>query len=109
MSIYELLNKLREQKGAMLGRKSAEVLSAFLVGYALARKESGCPKDEGFLDAFNGWVARRFKNEEGQGWAKLVAFHSSSDLEEWNLFWNLLDEYQERRSRKRPPMAEASH
>jgi hypothetical protein len=107
MSIHELLHMLREQNGAMLGRKSAEVLSAFLAGYALARKEEGCAVDETFLDSFNGWVARRFKNEGGQGWAKLIAFQSSSDLDEWKLFWKLHDEYMERRSRKRPPVAEA--
>ncbi len=102
MSIHELLHTLREQNGAMLGRKSAEVLSAFLTGYALARKEAGCTADEAFLDSFNTWVARRFKNEGGQGWAKLIAFYSSGEPDEWNLFWKLHDAYTERHLKKRP-------
>jgi hypothetical protein len=106
MSIHDLLGVLHEQNGAMLERKTAEVLSAFLAGYAHARSVDGYPSDEKFLNAFNVWVARKLKNEGGQGWAKLVAFNSASELEEWKLFWKLHDEFRERHTRKRPSVAE---
>lgn len=108
MSIQELAAMLRTQDGVMLERKTAEVLSAFLYGYALARKHSGCPSDQNFLDAFNGWVARKFKNEGSQGWAKVIAFNSASELEEWKLFCRLHEEFLDRHTRKRPQPAETA-
>lgn len=108
MSVRKLLELLRAQNGALLSRRTAEVLSAFLQGYALARAQAGCPEDERHLEAFNLWVHREFKIEGGPGWAKVVAFQSSSEAEEWKLFWKLYDEYERRRARKQAPAVGAA-
>ncbi len=100
MTIHKLLTTLREQDGAMLGRKSLALLSAFVAGYALAQKENKQPTDEIFLNAFNGWVAKKLKNEGGQGWDRVIAFNSASEAEEWKLFWKLYDEYTAKPAKK---------
>lgn len=92
-SIHQLLQLIRKQNGALLGRKSAETLSAFLGGFALARRGSGDSADDDFLRAFNDFVHRRFHVESTQGWAKIIAFYSSDESEELGLFWKLYDQF----------------
>ena len=107
-TIHELLYLLREQQGAMLGRKSAEVLSAFLAGYAFGRKPCEDLETQAFLRKFNGWVRKRFHREdEGQGWGKIIAFYSSDEGEEWKLFWKLYDEFMAKRNVRRSGATEA--
>lgn len=96
-TIHELLHLIRGQKGALLGRKSAETLAAFLEGFAFARREVEDSAGDRFLAAFNDWVRKRFGIQSAQGWAKVIAFHCNDDSEELDLFWRLYDQYSSRR------------
>lgn len=92
-SIHDILELLRRQNCAILERKSAEVLSAFLSGFTFARREAGCAGDETFLDSFNAWIHKRFNIESDQGWAKIISFYSPTDCDEIDLFWKLYDQF----------------
>jgi hypothetical protein len=84
-TIHEMLEKLRAQRGAMLEGKSAQILSAFLLGFALAEKKNENPESQVFLERFNHWVRKRFRWESGtQGWARIIAFHSADEADQWN-------------------------
>jgi len=96
-SIHDILACLQEQNAALLEKKTAHTLSAFLTGFALARREAGCSSDEVFLDSFNAWVRKRFRIESDQGWAKIVSFYSPSESEEIALFWKLYKQFTARR------------
>jgi hypothetical protein len=95
--IHHILELLRSQNCAMLERKSAEVLSAFLSGFTLARREAGGDDDEEFLDTFNAWVHKRFNVESDQGWAKIISFYCPTESDEIDLFWKLYDQFTARR------------
>lgn len=100
--IHELLSYLQEQEGAVLGRKSAEVLSAFLQGFALARRAEGRDSDQEFLNNFNTWVHRRYNfSSSTQGWAKIIGFQTVDEAAEWRLFWKLVTEFNEKRTKRR--------
>jgi hypothetical protein len=91
-AIHDLILKIRERPGIILGRPCARTLYAFLSGFAYARKEidSG---DLDFLADFNKWVHDRYAVTSTQGWAKIIEFYSMTEADEMALFWKLLDEY----------------
>src|SRR5262249_39189536 len=91
-TILDVINKIRERPGLILGSPSASTVYAFLTGYAYARKDSE-PGDYDFLAAFNQWVHDRYQVTTNQGWAKIIEFYSMTEVEEMALFWKLLDEY----------------
>jgi hypothetical protein len=91
-AILDVIHKIRERPGLILGRPSAQTLYAFLSGYAYARKDSD-PGDFDFLAGFNQWVHRRYEITSTQGWAKIIEFYSMTEADEMTLFWKLLDEY----------------
>ena len=101
-TIHEMLEKLRLQRGAMLEGKSTQILNAFLLGFALAARKKEDPEPGAFLERFNHWVRKRFRWESGtQGWAKIIAFHSADEADQWNKFWELYDEFMEKANKSR--------
>jgi hypothetical protein len=96
-AILDLIDKIRERPGLILGRPCARTLHAFLSGYAYARKETE-EKDFDFLAGFNQWVHDRYEVTTTQGWAKILEFYSMTEADEMALFWKLLDEYLAHRS-----------
>lgn len=87
MTIHEILQRLRDQDGAMLGGKSAKSLLTFLLGFSIATD------DFTFLNEFNHYVRDRFDHKIGtQGWEKIITFRSVNEDEEWKLFWSLYDQ-----------------
>src|SRR5262249_34317543 len=91
-TILDMIQKIRERPGVILGRPSASTLYAFLSGFAYARKDSH-PGDYDFLAGFNKWVHERYGVTSSQGWAKIIEFYSMTEVDEMALFWKLLDEY----------------
>jgi hypothetical protein len=91
-AILEVIQKIRERPGVILGRPSVSNLYAFLSGFAYARRETE-PGDYDFLADFNQWMHRRYEVSSSQGWAKVIEFYSMAEVDELALFWKLLDEY----------------
>jgi hypothetical protein len=91
-AILDLIHKIRERPGVLLGRPSARTLHAFLSGYAYAHKDDD-PGNYEFLAGFNQWVHERYELTSSQGWAKIIEFYSPTEVDEMTLFWKLLDEY----------------
>jgi hypothetical protein len=98
-SIQDVITKIREQQGFLIGRRSAQSLYAFLWGYAYARRAIEGGDDFHFLADFGSWVERRYKVTSTQGWAKIIEFYSIEEADELPLFWKLYDEYLEKASR----------
>jgi hypothetical protein len=91
-AILDVIHKIRERPGIILGRPSARSLYAFLSGFAYARKE-GNSGDYDFLADFNKWVHERYAVSSTQGWAKIIEFYSMTEEDELTLFWKLFDEF----------------
>jgi hypothetical protein len=85
-TLLDVIQKIRERPGIILGRPSATTLNAFLIGFAYARKESDTG-DYDFLASFNQWVHDRYKVTSTQGWAKIIEFYSLTEGDERALFW----------------------
>jgi len=91
-AILDVIQKIRERPGIILGRPAVSTLHAFLGGFAYARKDTS-PGDYEFLAGFSQWVHQRYEITSTQGWAKIIEFYSLTEADEMALFWKLLDEY----------------
>jgi hypothetical protein len=91
-SILDMIDKIRERPGILLGSPSASTLYNFLSGFAYARKEN-CPGDYEFLNDLNRWIRERYQVTSSQGWPKIIEFYSFSEADQMNLFWKLFDEF----------------
>ena len=58
-----------------IGDVSALNLWSFLSGYAIAKANSGEPRDLEYFNAFGGWVRRRYKFV-AHDWGKIIAFRN---------------------------------
>jgi hypothetical protein len=94
MTILEILQKIREQPGMMLGRKSARSLSSFLSGFAYAREDAGLD-DFGLLPGFGDFLRKRYEISSSQNWVRIIEYYSVTEANELPLFWKLWDEYLE--------------
>ncbi|MEO6807987.1 MAG: hypothetical protein ABI353_02615 [Isosphaeraceae bacterium] len=92
MKTIDVLQLLRERPGVILGRPSARVLRAFLLGFEFARKDDD-PEIWDFSRDFNLWVRERFDLSSTQDWDKVIEFFSATEAEELALFWKLIDEF----------------
>jgi hypothetical protein len=107
ISMHDLLERIRNQKGFLIGRRSAEGLHAFLSGFAYARREIEGAADYQFLSEFTDWVQKHCNVKSTVSWAKIIEFYSNEESQELPLFWSLYDQYREkckrggRRSRQR--------
>src|ERR1700730_1059863 len=79
LSILDVIHKIRERPGIILGRPSASTLYAFLSGFSFARKD-GDSGDYEFLNKFNRWVHDRYEISTNQGWAKIIEFFSVTEI-----------------------------
>ena len=99
-TVIELIEKIRERPGLMLGRPSIRNLYAFLSGFAYARKGDN-PGDYEFLSGFGKHVHLRYRISSTQSWADIIEFFSVTEADELRLFWKLLDEYVAKQASKR--------
>jgi hypothetical protein len=94
-AITDALAHVRDQPGIVLGHRSIQMLEAYLEGFLFARRESNGLEDYQLLSEFNDWVRKRYHVKDGQGWAKIIAFQSTGESGEWDLFWSLFHEFLE--------------
>lgn len=91
-SLYKRLSEMRERPGMYLGKKSLELLDAYINGYLDHQYELESNFRSDFLD-FGPFVRRYFNVEEEFHWLRIIAYHSSSDETAIDLFYELLDKF----------------
>ena len=83
-----------------LNPPSAQTLRAFLSGYELGLRGSD-PEFDRFSAEFGNWLGKRYHLSSSQHWTKIIEFHSATEAEEMELFWNLYDKFESRSKRER--------
>ena len=96
----ELMEKIRQTPGMYLAPPSAKTLRAFLLGYELGVLGSDSEFHR-FSTDFGNWLCKRYHLYTSQHWTKIIEFHSSTDVEEMDLFWKLYDEFEAKSKRTR--------
>jgi len=100
--IATLLKEIRNRPGMYIGWPSLSRLSGFLRGYDFALfKLREAPFDPFFI-SFQEWIERRLQVKY-EFWENILLQQSGSEADAFNLFWELLDEYQaEQKEREQP-------
>src|SRR5438309_2311704 len=99
-TIMQALAHVRNKPGIVLGHESIQMLEAYLEGFLFARGESNGLEDYQLLSRFNDWVRKRYRVQDDQGWAKIIAFQCARQSDELDLFWSLFHEFIEKHDRQ---------
>jgi hypothetical protein len=97
--LFEVLGKIRKSPGMYLGRPSVSDLFMFLTGYECARSEQGIEltdAEEAFWDEFQPWLQNRLGIASVTSWAKLIMLSCHDEKAGFELFFRLLDEFNQR-------------
>jgi hypothetical protein len=106
MNLLDMIERIRETPGGILGAPSAKTLNAFLFGFAYARKDEH-PEDFHILSDFTQFVHRHFRHFSARGWAKVIEFNTNTETDQMELFWKLWDEYCEKKLARNKPASHA--
>ncbi len=98
-SIVQLLKEIRKRPGMYIGKRSAVGLLLYLEGWMHG---IGNVSDAAVMTEFQHWVADRFGIATNHSWAGIITFHSEDNVEAFEEFWKLFDEYLAARSAEEP-------
>ena len=90
-----LLNEMRGRLGMFLGSTSLTKLAFFLRGYEHALSRGDGTTDH-FLADFRDWIQQRFA-DNSRSWEEIILAQAKDEQAAVQLFWQLLDEYLERK------------
>ncbi len=97
--LFEVLEKIQKSPGMYLGRPSVSDLFMFLMGYEFARSEQGIKltdTEESFWDEFQPWLQNKLGIASVTSWAKLIMLSCHDEKAGFELFFRLLDEFNQR-------------
>lgn len=75
-----------------LGKPSIHHLRCFLDGWFHGNVNE--VKDATLFDEFASWIENKYKVNSTQGWAKIIEFWSTDEIDALKQFFVLLDEFQ---------------
>ena len=88
--MIEILLKIKENPYIYLGKKSIFRLRSFLDGYLYAMKNNEYTL---FLNSFQKWVAKRYEIKTTQGWSEIINFFSIDEIDAFDKFYVLLNQF----------------
>jgi hypothetical protein len=98
--LVELLYEIRKKPLLYFGgRKTLAHLEHFICGFVTGREGTNKEIDESTnwfspsIGAFQSFVVKKYQITISQSWCNIIEFHTSSENEAFNLFFNLLDEF----------------
>lgn len=97
-TIFDLLDRVRENPGMYLGYPSISSLCMFLNGYEVARGEMGIDLTETevlFYDSFQPWLQKKLGVRSVTSWAKLIMLSCHDERAGFEKFFELLAEFRQ--------------
>jgi hypothetical protein len=92
ISLYEMLDKMRERPALYLGQTSITLMAAFIDGFHAARNHE--TSETPSFDGFNDFVGKFYGRYTTPGWKNLIlADHFGNEIEALTRFYELLDEF----------------
>jgi hypothetical protein len=91
-SLSRLLHNIKENPGAVIGKKSLDRLSTFVYGYlcCMYERDGVYPA---FLPGFQEYVEERYGIHTAHHWSEIIQFFCKSEEEAFGKFYELLDEF----------------
>ena len=92
------LNEKRTRRlGMFVGASSLSKFADFLRGYEHAVYRLLPDEPDPFLGEFRDWICKRFQTNENIKWETVILRHSLDEEDAVKRFWELLDEFVQRR------------
>ncbi|MEG3439243.1 hypothetical protein V0288_19110 [Pannus brasiliensis CCIBt3594] len=104
-SLLEILAKIKQRPGLYIGRPSVSDLFMFLVGYKTARRELGIEptaEEIQFHQEFHPFVENKYNVKTSNSWAKIIMLYCSDEKHGFDQFFQLLEEFQQKKERRKP-------
>ncbi len=99
MTVFELLERIKQSPGLYLGRPSVHDLFVFLNGYEAARADLDVAltaEEEIFYDEFQPWLQQRLGVRSVTSWAKLIMLSCHDERAGFEQFFELLKVFKQR-------------
>lgn len=91
---YKFLEDIKKKPGLYIGTKSLISLTYFLDGiFYTLHYLNGQKEYPNFLEGFQEWIQIRFDITSTQHWSNIINFYSSNDVNAFDLFFELLNEF----------------
>lgn len=91
-SFFKILKEIGDKPKQFLGRKSLELLNAFLNGYVICQYETyGVMND--YLTDFEDYIKQKHSLNTDHNCFSIIRFFCSSDEEAFDEFYQLLDDF----------------
>ncbi|MGB3694157.1 MAG: hypothetical protein WA999_15670 [Spirulinaceae cyanobacterium] len=99
IDIYDTLKEIQKRPPLYLGGRSIFRLESFLYGYFYVKKKMGLPTTEGEKDfeEFHDWLQERLRVKTNKSWSSILLFRSSDESKALDLFFELLEEFKQRK------------
>lgn len=89
-NLENLLLKIRTSPNIYIGKKSLEILSAFISGYSVCIYDiKGVYPD--YLDGFQEYVECQYNINSSHSWTSIIQRFSNTEEEAFDRFYELLD------------------
>lgn len=95
ISLYQLLQKIKERPGMYIGYPSVSDLFMFLCGYKRACQDMELPlsDEEQEFHEFQPWLQKRFGVNTSASWAKIILLYSGNETHAFEMFFELQEEF----------------
>lgn len=99
ISLYQLLEKIKERPGMYIGYPSVSELFMFLCGYKRACQDMELPlsDEEQEFHEFQPWLQKRFGVSTSASWARIILLYSGDEADGLKNFFDLLTEFRNER------------
>lgn len=94
--LLEILEEIKKRPQLYLGRKSLELLNAFISGFYVCQcryQNRHLNITEYYLSGFQTFIEQKYNLDTTHSWSSLIRFFCSSDEEAFDKFYVLLNEY----------------
>jgi hypothetical protein len=106
--LYQVLRELQVRPSMFLGQCSITRLRSFLDGYRSARADLGLQttSQEKEFSKFQAWVQEKYQVMSSHGWDSIILSNSADEQEALQLFFSLLQQFQQEQTLVKPRFVE---
>lgn len=91
--LIEILQDIKVRPEIYLGKKSLELLKAFITGFMICQNKLIHSSPDAIFLGFQKYVEQKYGLETTHGWHSIIRFFTSSDEEAFDEFFLLFDNY----------------
>ena len=95
ISLYELIEKIKQRPSLYLNKRSLSHLKTFLDGYTFALRQANISvtEEETKFDNFQEWIEEKYNQYSTQDWSEIILFYAEDEANALDIFFELFQEF----------------